>query len=609
MCGIVAYAGGMDCGAVLLDGLARLEYRGYDSAGIALHDGKVVRRLRAEGKLLHLQQRFQNEPLRGSLGIGHTRWATHGKPVERNAHPHLYEGVVVVHNGIIENYLELRAMLAAEGHEFSSETDTETIAHLVVRARRNGLDLRDAVRAALEEVRGSWAVVVMAEDEPDRLIAARNASPLVLGLGDRENFVASDVPAILQHTRDMVFLEDGDLVELRRESATIFDGRGQEVERPVKTISWDPVSAEKQGYKHFMLKEIHEQPDRLIDTLRGRLSPDRRHVTLRELAPFDEDRASVQRILLLACGTSWHAGMVGRYTIEALARVPVDVELASEFRYRDAVLAPNTWVIAISQSGETADTIAAIQEASRLGARTLTICNVMESTLTRITEATLYTQAGPEIGVASTKAFTTQLAALYLLGLWLAEGRQTIQGDEAAAHLEALVQIPAQMREILDDESDIMERSRPYQGARSMLFLGRGNHFPIALEGALKLKEISYIHAEGYAAGEMKHGPIALIDEDLPVVVLAPSGASLEKTFSNMEEVRARGGQVIAVTCREEVDVQEAADTSFLVPKTLDVFQPLLSVLPLQLFSYAIADARGTDVDQPRNLAKSVTVE
>ena len=609
MCGIVAYIGSQPCGPLLLEGLARLEYRGYDSAGVAIFDGDRVARLRAEGKLRHLMDRFAREPVEGSVGIGHTRWATHGRPTENNAHPHMFDGVVVVHNGIIENYLELREELTREGHRFSSETDTETLAHLIARARRRTDTLRDAVREALTHVRGSYALVVLSEEEPDQLIATRIASPLVLGLGEGEFFAASDVPAILRHTRRVIFLEDGDLAVLRRERVEVEDAAGTPTERPVREIHWDPVSAEKQGYKHFMLKEIHEQPDRIIDTFRGRIDQLRETVTLRELDALAPALSDAPRILILACGTSYHAGLVGRYALEAIARVPVDIELASEFRYRDPVVAAGTIALAISQSGETADTLAALQEAAARGATPIAVCNVMESSLTRQARATLYTQAGPEIGVASTKAFTTQLAVLYLFALWMGRRRGALSEEEEASLVRALVHIPQQMTAFLEQENALREQARHYVNAKSMLFLGRGNQFPIALEGALKLKEISYIHAEGYAAGEMKHGPIALIDDTMPVVVIAPAGPTLEKTLSNMQEVRARGGRVIAVAPEGTEGIAAEAETTYWVPRTEDHFLPLLTVLPLQVFAYAIADARGTDVDQPRNLAKSVTVE
>ncbi|TVR02362.1 MAG: glutamine--fructose-6-phosphate transaminase (isomerizing) [Deltaproteobacteria bacterium] len=609
MCGIVGYVGELACGEVLLDGLSRLEYRGYDSAGIAIWDGESIRRVRAEGKLFNLDRRFRENPIEGSIGIGHTRWATHGAPVERNAHPHRVDDVVLVHNGIIENHTALRQELEAEGRVFESDTDTEVLAHLVARERAAGHDLLHAVRRATGHVRGSWAVVVLDAHSPDELVAARHASPLVIGLGSGENFAASDVPAILRHTRRMIFLEDGDTVRLTRTAVEITAEDGSRVERTPKAITWDPVAAEKQGYKHFMLKEIHEQGDRIVDTLRGRILLDEDEVTLPSLATLEGIVPSLRRIVILACGTSWHAGLVGRYAIGGLARLPVEVELASEFRYRNPVMDGETLAIAISQSGETADTLAAIEEAKRLGARTMTICNVMESSMTRAVEATLYTHAGPEIGVASTKAYTTQLSALLLLALWLGQLRGTIPAAERQATIRSLRALPRQIEEMLGDEALIREVGREYMHARSMLFLGRGNEFPTALEGALKLKEISYIHAEGYAAGEMKHGPIALIDEELPVVVVAPRNRLLEKTMSNLEEVRARGGRVIAVGDRSVSELERHADHVLHVPSTTEWVQPILSVIPLQLFAYAIADLRGTDVDQPRNLAKSVTVE
>ncbi len=609
MCGIVGYAGTRECGDILIDGLRRLEYRGYDSAGVAIHTTNGVERVRAEGKLANLERAFRDTPLHGTVGIGHTRWATHGRPSEANAHPHMVDGFVVVHNGIIENHMELRDELEAGGDRFESETDTEIIAHLVARERPKTDSLLEAVRNTMAQVRGSYAVVVMNADEPDLMVAARQASPLIVGLGDGENFAASDVPAIMMHTRDVVFMNDGDFAVIRRDSVEFSDTSGAPVTHTAKRILWDPVSAEKQGYKHFMLKEIHEQPDRIIDTMRGRVSLETNHVHFPDMALDDEVLSSVKRIIILACGTSYHAGMVGRYAIEKLARVPVEVDLASEFRYRDPVIGEGTLIVAISQSGETADTLAAVAEAKRRGAKAIAICNVIESTLTRVCEGTIYTHAGPEIGVASTKAFTTQLVALYLLAIWLAQERGTQEPAERIELLEGLRRIPGQIEKCIQDEARIREFARNYVDVHSFLFLGRGMQFPIALEGALKLKEISYIHAEGYAAGEMKHGPIALIDDDLPVVVVAPRNEHYEKVLSNLEEVKARGGRVIAVTSEPAGDVLRHADDVMTIPEVPELLQPLVTVIPLQLLSYCIADIKGTDIDQPRNLAKSVTVE
>ncbi len=610
MCGIVGYVGHQTCGDLLIDGLRRLEYRGYDSAGVAIHNGTSLTRMRAEGKLIELERVYRANPPQGTIGIAHTRWATHGGPTERNAHPHQVGSIVLVHNGIIENYAELRRDLAADGATFSSDTDTEIVAHLVERERRTGVSLHQAVRNTIAQVRGSFALVVMDADHPDELVVARDASPLVVGVGQGETFAASDVPAIMSHTRDVIFLDDGDTAVLRADGYVVYGRDGEPVEREVKRIMWDPVSAEKQGYKHFMLKEIHEQPARIVDTLRGRVSSDRAHVDLSDELRFpDELAATFDRVLILACGTSYHAGMVGKYAIEQLARVPVEVDLASEFRYRDPIVNERTLAVAISQSGETADTLAAIREARARGAHTVAICNVMESTIARESGSVIYTQAGPEIGVASTKAYTTQLAALYLLAIWLGARRGTIDEARQAYLVDELRRVPGMVEEALHLEAPIREFARDFAHARSFLFLGRGPQYPIALEGALKLKEISYIHAEGYAAGEMKHGPIALIDEDLPIVVIAPEGSAYEKTVSNLEEVKARGGRVIVVTTGSGEALAPFAEQVLSVPRTDDLLQPIISVVPLQLLSYAVADALGTDIDQPRNLAKSVTVE
>ncbi len=609
MCGIVGYIGHRPCGDILIDGLRRLEYRGYDSAGVAIWDGERVIRIRAEGKLRELEKRFLTEQPVGTVGIAHTRWATHGPPVERNAHPHQVGRITLVHNGIIENYADLRRDLQADGAVFTSDTDTEIVAHLVSRAVETTETLRDAVLDAISHVRGSYALVVLDGERPDRIVAARSASPLVLGIGEGEFYAASDVPAIMMHTRDVIFLEDGDVAELTRDGIDIIDATHQSVERPVKRILWDPISAEKQGYKHFMLKEIHEQPDRIVDTLRGRIQQDDFSVVLPEIALDPEWLKGIDRIIILACGTSYHSGMVGKYAIESIAKLPVEVDLASEFRYRDPIVTERTLAIAISQSGETADTLAAIREAQRLGARSVAIVNVMESTIARECQNAIYTQAGPEIGVASTKAFTTQLAALYLLAIWLGQERGTLPVVERRELVQGLREIPGAIERALECEEPIRAFAKEYVSATSFLYLGRGNLFPIALEGALKLKEISYIHAEGYAAGEMKHGPIALIDDDLPVVVLAPEGRVYEKVVSNLEEVKARGGRLIAIHTAGDERLAPFAEHLISIPSVPDVFLAIVAVIPLQVLSYCIADAKGTDVDQPRNLAKSVTVE
>ncbi|MBH23894.1 MAG: glutamine--fructose-6-phosphate transaminase (isomerizing) [Myxococcales bacterium] len=615
MCGIVGYIGGRDCGQFLLDGLRRLEYRGYDSAGIALvHEGQVALR-RAEGKLHNLEAAYFAERIPGKLGIAHTRWATHGAPNERNAHPHRSGSVVVVHNGIIENHIDLKRRLIESGRTFASETDTEIIAHLVDEALAEVGDggglhpLHAAVRRMLEQIEGAYAILVISERFPDVLVAARKASPLVLGLGEEEMYAASDIPAVLMHTRRFIFMEDDETAVLRGDGIELFDGACERVEREAKWINWDPVSAEKQGYKHFMLKEIHEQPAKITDTLRGRVSLERGDVDLAEIGLDEAYVGRLDHIQIIACGTSYHAGWVGRYLIEKMARVHTSVDLASEFRYSDPVIDDRTLVIAISQSGETADTLAALHQARGLGARVVSICNVLESSIPRASDGVLYTHAGPEIGVASTKAFTTQLAALFMFSVWL--GRRRGRLDEAGARelLTELRKVPQLLEGLLEQEAVYHEIAREFSQAHSFLFLGRGINFPVALEGALKLKEISYIHAEGYAAGEMKHGPIALIDEDLPIVIVAPRSETYEKVFSNLEEVRARGGRVIAVATEGDDRIGDYADVVLSVPDVPEALQPLVNTVPLQLLAYHIADFKGTDVDQPRNLAKSVTVE
>ena len=611
MCGIVGYVGSQGAEPILVDGLARLEYRGYDSAGVATLDGKKSHIRRAAGKLSHLRARLAAEPCPGSVGIGHTRWATHGRPSEHNAHPHSADGVTVVHNGIIENHRELREELKRAGRVFSSETDTEIFAHLIAMERARGQDLLAAVRGAVARVRGAYALAVLDEASPGLIAFAKLASPLVVGLGDGESFLASDVPAVLAHTRRFVFLEDGDAGLLRQSGAELVDSKsGKPVVRAQKTITWSAVMAEKGGHKHFMHKEIHEQPRAITDTLRGRILQEDGRVTLDGV---DEAQLKgVERVLITACGTSWHAGLVGKYLVEKLARVPCEVELASELRYREPVITPATLVLAISQSGETADTLAALKECRRLGGRVLSICNVVDAAIPRACEGsagTLYTRAGPEIGVASTKAFTTQLVALHLLALGLGQARGALAPAEAHAEMEALARLPLELERCLAHEADTLKLAQQHTGARDMLYLGRGPTFPIALEGALKLKEISYIHAEGYAAGEMKHGPIALIDEHMPVIVLALRGPGYEKVLSNLEEVRARGGRVIAVGTEDDAELSQHAEAVLRIPAAHPHTTPVLAVVPLQLFAYHVADLRGTDVDQPRNLAKSVTVE
>ncbi len=592
-----------------MGGLRRLEYRGYDSSGIALyHNGKVVIR-RAQGKLSELEKKIAGEDFNGHIGIGHTRWATHGKPSEANAHPHKAGGVALVHNGIIENYLALKRSLSREGHTFKSETDTEILSHLIQSHIFQGKNFEEAVREALLQVEGSYAIAVLFEGEKDQLIAARKESPLILGLGNSEFFVASDIPAILPYTRRMVFLEDGEMVTIRGEAFQIRTLNGENRKRPAKEIPWDPITAEKGGYKHFMLKEIYEQPRAITDTIRGRVSLEEGKVLLGHDDFSTVTPKDIRRVFMIACGTSFHAALVGKFMIEELARIPADVDLGSEFRYRDPLVGPQDLLVGISQSGETIDTLAAFREGKRKGAHTLAICNVVDSSIARDSTELLYTHAGPEIGVASTKAFSCQLIALFLLGLNLARERKTLGVKETKPLLEELLKIPHRAKEVLDLNPEIEALAKKYMKAQDFLYLGRGVNYPIALEGALKLKEISYIHAEGYPAGEMKHGPIALIDEKMPVVFLAPKGKTYEKILSNMEEVRARGGRIIALTNPGNQEVIAKAEDVLLVPETHHLLAPILFNIPLQLLAYNIAVLRGTDVDQPRNLAKSVTVE
>ncbi len=609
MCGIVGYVGPRGATPILLDGLKKLEYRGYDSAGLAVHDGRRVAILRAVGKLANLDEAERKGPLAGTVGIGHTRWATHGRPNETNAHPHSVGGVSVVHNGIIENHLALRQRLEKDGVRFASDTDTEIVAHLISRGRAAGAPtLLDAVRAALAELHGAYAIAVVEDASPDRLVVAKKASPLVLGLGDRETLAGSDIPALLAHTREMVFLDDGDLAELTADGARI-ENAGKPVTRATKHIDWSPVMAERGGYKHFMLKEIHEQPRVIEDTLRGRIDLASGDVVPDEIGVTPEVARSIGRVYLVACGTSSHAALAGRYWIEQLARLPAFVELGSEVRYRDPVFTKDDLVIAVSQSGETADTLAAVKAAKEQGARVLAIANVLDSAIPRAADGALYTHAGPEIGVASTKCFTAQLAALLLVAVYLGRRRGTLGADPARELLQALVETPEKMRRVLSQAPYVFATAKRLVQAKHTLFLGRGLGFPIALEGALKLKEISYVHAEGYAAGEMKHGPIALIDADMPVVVVCPRDAQFDKTFSNLQEVRAREGQVFAIATEGDTAIADAAQHLFLLPEARAEVLPLLTVLPLQLFAYYVADLKGTDVDQPRNLAKTVTVE
>jgi len=615
MCGIIGYIGPKPVVPILIDGLRRLEYRGYDSAGIAVVRNGAIELRRSAGKLAKLEEAIQAEPIDGDFGLGHTRWATHGRPTEENAHPHrdCSGRLVVVHNGIIENYLELKQELVREGHVFVTETDTEVVAHLVERESRNGGPLEDAVRRSLKRMRGMYALVLLSADDPHKLVAARNGPPLVVGLGEGEYFVASDIPAILAHTRDVVFLADEEMAVVTPAGVAFSRFDGSPLDRKPQRVAWDPIQAEKAGYKHFMLKEIHEQPTAVRDTVLGRVSLETGRVFLHEINLTDEELAAVEKVIVLACGTSWHAGLVGKFLIEELAHVPVEVDYGSEYRYRNPVIDERSLAVVITQSGETADTLAALREAKRKGARSVAVCNVVGSMATREADGTIYTHAGPEIGVASTKAFTSQLVALYLLALNLAQARRTLQPEEARSHLEALLGLPQVLAWTLKASSGVEEIAKSFYQHRDFLYLGRGINYPIALEGALKLKEISYIHAEGYPAGEMKHGPIALIDEDLPVVAIAPRDHVFEKMLGNIQEVKARGGSVVAVTNGGDAGIRDLLNpaTDFLIslPTVHHLLAPAVFVLPLQLLAYHIAVRRGADVDQPRNLAKSVTVE
>jgi glutamine---fructose-6-phosphate transaminase (isomerizing) len=611
MCGIVGYVGDKESAPILVSGLKRLEYRGYDSAGVAVLNRNVLNVVRATGKLRNLEARVSSEVPKGTIGIGHTRWATHGRPSDENAHPHTYENVAVVHNGIIENHLKLKDELKRKGHVFSSETDSEVFAHLIAAELKLGADLKDAVRRAVSQVKGTYALAVVCADDPSRIVCTKDASPMVLGLSAGQNFVASDVPALLEHTRDFVYMEEGDLAVLTAERVEIYDRRGQLVNRPTRRIDWTPMMAEKGGHKHFMHKEIWEQPRAVADTIRGRVLLSEGDVHFEGGSLSQEKVAQLTKITILACGTSYHSGLAGKTMIEKLARIPVEVELASEFRYREPIVAPTHLAIAISQSGETADTLAALKEAKALGAMSLTLCNVMGSAMTREAELSILTNAGPEIGVASTKAFTTQLIGLYLLAVKLGRMRNTLTVKQAQEHLTHLTQIPKLVENVLKCEPSVLKIAREFQRAQGFLFLGRGPMYPVALEGALKLKEISYIHAEGYAGGEMKHGPIALIDEQLPVVVIAPKEPKIayEKILGNIEEVRARGGKVIAIIDEDDEHVKSLADYVVQIPPACALLAPVVATVPLQLLAYHVADLRGNDVDQPRNLAKSVTVE
>ncbi len=608
MCGIVGYIGPRQAAGLLIDGLRRMEYRGYDSAGLAIVNGHGVEVVKAAGKLGNLEQRLLGATPTGTLGIGHTRWATHGAPTTMNAHPHTDQSgrIAVIHNGIIENAGAIRKALEGRGHHFKSETDTEVLAHLVGELYAGNLE--EAVAAALRDVDGAYGLAFVSADEPGVLVAARKGSPLLVGVGDGEYFVASDASALLEHTRSVVYLDDGEMAVLSRDGYRIRNLETDFIDKPINQIEWDLATIERGGFDHFMLKEIFEQPTSLENTLAGHLLDDEGSARVHGLNMTDDELKQINRIVITACGTSWHSGLIGEYMLEELARIPVEVEYASEFRYRNPVVDERTLVIAISQSGETADTLAAIHEAKLRGARTLGLVNVVGSTIAREVDGGLYLRAGPEVGVASTKAFTSQVAALTLVTLRLARLRNLgiMQGR---AIIEALRKIPAQIQQILDRASEIEALAEMFAESHNALYLGRGVNFPVALEGALKMKEISYIHAEGYPAAEMKHGPIALIDENMPVVFIAPRDTVYGKIVSNIEEVKARGGRVIAIVNECDADMKRLTDYCFAIPTTLNVLTPLLTIIPLQLLSYYVAVRRGCNVDQPRNLAKSVTVE
>ena len=614
MCGIIGYIGPKSVVPVLIDGLRKLEYRGYDSAGVAVVGGGVVSLRRSAGKLSNLEQVIGADPIFGDYGVGHTRWATHGRPTEENAHPHrdCTGRIVVVHNGIIENYLDLKRELQRQGHTFVTETDTEIVAHLVERELQSD-GLENAVRRALMLMRGLFALVLISADDPEKIVAVRKGPPIVVGLGNGEFFVASDIPAILSHTRDVVFLGDEEMAVITRTGVAFTDFFGRPVSAATQRVLWDPIMAEKAGYKHFMLKEIFEQPTAARETVLGRVSQDSGKVFLEEMNLSDAQLKTLDRVTILACGTSWHAGLIGKFMLEQLARIPVEVDYGSEYRYRNPIVSPKSLAVVITQSGETADALAALREAKRDGALSLAICNVVGSMATRETDGTIYTHAGPEIGVASTKAFTSQLVALYLLALRLGQARGVLSLEASRPHVDALLQLPLLLEQALRIVPEVDEIAARFHTRTDFLYLGRGINYPIALEGALKLKEISYIHAEGYPAGEMKHGPIALIDEQMPVVALAPRDHVFEKMIGNMQEVKARGGSVVAITTQGDDTLESILDRSrdFIIalPPVPELLTPIAMVVPLQLLAYNIAVRRGCDVDQPRHLAKSVTVE
>lgn len=610
MCGILGYIGDQKRTVdVLLQGLSRLEYRGYDSSGIALIQNGESKVFKSKGKLSKLKTKIKKHSPKGSLGIGHTRWATHGEASQKNAHPHISGGTSVVHNGIVENYVNLKNELEEKGYKFYSDTDTEVIAHLIEDALATGLDFEDAARDAFKKLEGSYAIAVISDTDPDRVIATRKFSPLIIAQGEHENYLASDVPAILPFSKKVIYLEDGDVAILEKDSITITDLDGSEINREIKTINWDPLSVEKCGYRHFMIKEIYEQPQAILDTMRGRFSEETGEVFLDGLDP--KMFKDVNRIVALACGTSYHASLIGKYMIEKIAKISVEVDIASEFRYRQPIIDNKTLAIAVSQSGETADTSEALVEAKSRGAKAISITNVMMSKIARDSDGVIYTHAGPEIGVASTKAFTTQLIAFYLFAIYLGRIKKSITKKEAVQMIKDALSVPQLIQVVLKLDDQIKELAKEFFTYRNFLYLGRGINYPIAFEGALKLKEISYIHAEGYAAGEMKHGPIALIDEDMPIVLIAPGdGVSYKKILGNLQEVRARKGKVIFLTSDPDApEIQGNVDKLVELPDCPYMISPIVSIIPLQLLAYHIATYKGTDVDQPRNLAKVVTVE
>lgn len=607
MCGIVGYIGEQTASHILVEGLTKLEYRGYDSAGLALMEAEGIEIERSVGKLINLKNQIAEKRFTAKLGIGHTRWATHGKPSFENAHPHRSNELTVVHNGIIENYLELKKFLLDKGYSFASETDTEVVAHLI-HDNYEG-DLLKSVQKTLKQVHGSYGLAIISEKEPDKIIIARKDSPLVIGVGDGEMFAASDIPAVLSHTRRFIFMEDGDVACLKKDGYRIYDSNDNPVTREIKVIDWNPVMAEKAGYSHFMQKEIHEQPRAIIDTIRGKFSLESGTIGNELLEGIQDRINSFNRIVIVACGTSWHAGLIGKFYIEKFAKIPVEVDIASEFRYRDLVIDDKTLFVAITQSGETADTLSAMRIAKKMGAAVAAVCNVVGSTVSREADSTVYTHAGPEIGVASTKAFTTQVASLFLFALQLAQTKKTLTPEQIRHYLQELVRVPETIEKVLKQEDYILSLAKKFKDAKDFLYLGRNVNYPIALEGALKLKEISYIHAEGYPAGEMKHGPIALIDENLPVFMICPQSAVYEKIASNVQEVKSRDGIVIAVVTEGDTGLDKLADHKIEIPAIADELSVFPSVVVTQIFSYYVASLLGLDVDQPRNLAKSVTVE